>query len=515
MSLYRTQKKTFKSIRDQSGNYNNQSDIIPLSLKKHIKPQLAKLLTTQWFQTAKEYFTNPPQIHIISIETKEVELLNIIGELRDYVENHIKTNYSQNNYPSTSALITDPTKEKDIRKIRSILDKISPRRITRTQRRALRKYIEINPTGREILKMFYSTISESNKIAPDMELIFNPYTSLINLAEIYAQCTEYSLVRYSVPELGIRDTQINLYYPASKRDEYLSNQDSETQTAWLPDAIRRVCFFNYLLKTQKQPRAIHIFLADFRKEFMQVSNKADLIFTPSEINTGVCDMTDIMITRAEESLKTIFHELIHFHSLDFKHPAHDELCAELFNITTEQSSFNLFEAHTECLASILHCITRAIKKPILITENLDLEFQKQFKQILTAQIYYTMKKAAQILARSGCQNYSEFINPTDRDKCELRENTNVFSYFFVKSFIYLGLEKWLLGCCSQRTARFIDTSDQQGGQETLKEIIEAGYKNRILQKIIDKEINLAQEEYIKPDSLIASKNKSLKMMNVV
>lgn len=467
----------------QSLKTNGLDDInmIPHSLRRHISPQLQVLFDTPWFQTAQEYFTRPPQINITSVDTKEVELLNIIAELRDYIARLRDSPSTTTIGPSISPSINPSIgSHKEFQKIRGILGKINPKKITRTQRRALRKHIEISPLGREILKGFYAKVVADGKIAPDMELIFNPYTSLVNLAEIYAQCTEYSRVRYSVPELGLRDAEIHLYYPANKRNEYLP-----PTSKWLPDALTRICFFNRLLGTKRQPRAIHIFLADFRKEFMHVSGKTDIVFTPSEINTGVCDMTDIVITRSEESLKTLLHELIHFHSLDFKHAAHDEFCAGLFNITTEQSSFNLFEAHTECLASILHCLTRTVASGP--------KFQQKFKQVFIAQIYYTMRKAAQILATSGCDSYAEFITPTDSAKCQLRENTNVFSYFFVKSFIYLGLREWIAGCCDQRTARFLDTPGQSGGQQTLKTIIQAGYQNRILQKIIDTEIGLARQ----------------------
>ena len=490
-----------KSLKKKHNNRLDDINMIPLNLRKHMSPQIGELYDTPWFQTAHEYFAQPPQIHITSVDTKEVELLNILGELRDYLADLADS-------PSTSITHGSP---KELQKIRSILQKINPKKITRTQRRALRKYIEISPLGREILKGFYTKVVDEGKIGQDMELIFNPYTSLVNLAEIYSQCTEYSRVRYSVPELGLVDAEIHLYYPTAKRHEYIAHQqhqqyqqDGNIRPAWLLDALTRICFFNRLLNTKKQPRAIHVFLADFRKEFMHVSGKADLVFTPSEINTGVCDMTDIIITRSEESLKTLLHELIHFHSLDFKHAAHDEFCAGLFNITTEQSSFNLFEAHTECLASILHCLTRTISE--------ESKFQQKFKQVFTAQIYYTMLKAAQILATSGCDSYAEFITPTESAKCQLRENTNVFSYFFVKSFIYLGLRDWIAGCCDKSTARFLDTPGPTGGQQILKNIIQAGYQNRILQKIIDKEIGTTKQSNNYSGSTTNAANNSLKML---
>lgn len=488
---------------------SNLHQEIPLALTRHIGPQIQELFAAQWFQTARDYFTNPPEIHILSIETKDIELLDILSELRNYL-------LSDPVLLQGPEFGSTPKNDKYFSKIRGILNKIDTRRITRIQRRALRKYIEINPRGRLLLKGFYEQIVSQGKIAPDMELIFNPYTSLVNLAEIYAQCSEYSVVRYSVPELGIQESRIHLYYPAKNRDEYLAQQigddiphEHNMQQAWLPDALKRICFFNRLLGTKKQPRAIHVFLADFCKEFMHVNGKADLIFTPSEINTGVCDMTDIIITRSEESLKTLLHELIHFHSLDFKHATHDEFCAGLFNITTEQSSFNLFEAHTECLASILHCLTRAIpsQHPVHTAQSSnDKEFRSNFRRIFAAQIYYTMRKSAQILATSGCDSYEEFITPSDREKCQLSENTNVFSYFFVKAFIYLGLQDWLAGCCDPSTARFIDkTNGPQNGQDMLKQIIQSGYQNRILQKIINAEINLAQHRSLQEHKRSAKK----------
>lgn len=495
MSVPRKLIKSFKTQKKLKPNTTNTLNLeTPLSLIRHMGPQIQELFAAPWFQTAKEYFTNPPVIHILSIDTKEILLLDILGELRNYLTDpDIVFHVLQENHISSN-------NDRYLAKIRAILNKIDTKHITRIQRRALRKYIEINPLGRVILKGFYEKIVADGKIAPEMELIFNPYTSLVNLAEIYAQCSEHSLVKYSVPELGIQEARINLYYPAKKRDEYLAQElGADTllnnrQLAWLPDALRRICFFNKLLGTKKQPRAIHIFLANFSKEFMHVSGKEDIVFTPSEINTGVCNMIDIIITRSEESLKTLLHELIHFHELDFKHPTHDEFCAGLFNITTEQSSFNLFEAHTECLASILHCLTRAVMP---LTQS-QYQIDKEIRRLLIKQIYYTMKKVAQILATSGCDSYVEFITPTDKDKCQLRENTNVFSYFFVKSFIYLGLQDWLLGCCDQKTARFLvdtdNTNSPLSSQEMLKKIIQDGYQNKILTKIINNHINLAHQQ---------------------
>ena len=53
-------------------------------------------------------------------------------------------------------------------------------------------------------------------------------------------------------------------------------------------------------------------------ELMTIKDEKDIIFTPSEINTGVTNGKQIIITRCEEAFKTIIHELIHFHNLDFK-----------------------------------------------------------------------------------------------------------------------------------------------------------------------------------------------------
>lgn len=476
----------------------------PSQLVRYMGPGIDKLMSMPWFQIAQEYFANPPEIDIIEITPTQPQILNVLDELLSYI-NRNYDNLVEELIESPKNRLSNSQIANALRKIQSLLDKIDPHKLTKSQRHSMRKHIEISPIGKHVLTGFYEDLKSRDLIDPDLELILNPFTSLINLAEIYAQCDEYTMIRYSVPELGIYRSKLHLYYPESKRNQYITIEQTSGkgmgEKSWLSDAIHRICFFNKLLNTQKQPRGIHVFLCEFRKEFMRVQGKEDLVFTSSEINTGVCNMVDIIITRSEESLKTLFHELIHFHSLDFKHALHDKICERIFNIDTQQSSFNLFEAHTECMASILHCITRT---PSDMTQD--------FNKIFTYQVWYTIKKAAQILTINNCSALSEFIHldtvnsPSpisiasprqgdDSDKCQpLKESTNVFSYFFVKTFIYLGLAEWLDGCCNARTCKFIDTEESH---KNLLEIIKSGASNPLLYKLIDSRIDKEEDTSLK------------------
>ena len=54
----------------------------------------------------------------------------------------------------------------------------------------IRHYIEINDNGKKLLELFFKHLLNTNIIQPDYRLLFNPYTSIINLNEIYLQ-TKY------------------------------------------------------------------------------------------------------------------------------------------------------------------------------------------------------------------------------------------------------------------------------------------------------------------------------------
>ena len=433
----------------------------------------------------------------------------------------------------------------------------------------LRHYIEINDKGKKLLELFFKHLLNTNIIHPDYRLLFNPYTSIINLNEIYLQ-TKYKYVinvklnkgflsnktntnkintnKINTNKINTNDIYFNnriiIFTPNEKELGKLfnnnpkNNQDKNPvkkkskkpniisyESEYLKELISRCFLFNYILQNGNFPTSMILYLIDYKKEMMQVKNKKDIIFTPSEINTGVTNGQQIIITRFEEALKTIIHELIHFHDLDFKNVPKflTDYCLQKFQLEeTLKDHFNnpvinLFEAYTEGYASIINCIYYTYLNPSLeynLQENTELKnyeirINKYLGQHLTYQIAYTMIKCCQILNIIGCKDLNQFtnnktlngnnriinsnhktingnsvtINSNNVKKCKigLNENTNVFSYYFIKLYFYLYLDELFNNCCQKYNGKFIKNKENY---YQLKNIIEKGRNNKYISDLV-------------------------------
>ena len=78
-------------------------------------------------------------------------------------------------------------------------------------------------------------------------------------------------------------------------------------------------------------------------------------FKTININTAVTNGLDIIIYRCEELLKSVFHELIHFHNLDFRNtPKQLITYLKTTHNINSGNQYIVFESITEVLANILN-----------------------------------------------------------------------------------------------------------------------------------------------------------------
>jgi hypothetical protein len=217
---------------------------------------------------------------------------------------------------------------------------------------------------------------------------------------------------------------------------------------------------------------------------MAAKGKDPLVYTSSEINTGVCDMVNIAVTRSEEALKTVLHELFHFYDMDFKHThvRHEAKLTAQYNINNKLDSLNLFEAYTECITSIVNIVCWIyFTLPFTggkgnANANTNYELDKQLlADMFSGQIIYTMYKLAKILKLNKCQ---AFMDST----CQLNQTTNVASYFLFKLFLYFDLTTLSDKCIARETPKFIDTKTSVA---EFTNIIFNGSGNKVLETIMN------------------------------
>jgi hypothetical protein len=363
---------------------------------------------------------------LMSINITEKELLYKIDILYELIE------YLQNKTFNNKKII--------LRQLKLIYES---GKLTLKDKEFIINYIEDNP----IIQYFLEYIKDKFKVLPELEMIYERYSSLLHLIIISMTIT----------------TQFNINFNYNFNDIELSNNNKITiygnnksyllinrQSIWIKQLILRYCYFNYILKISKTPKILSIFLIDFPK-IIYKSNKIG----PVEINTGMTNGIYINITRKEEALKTLIHELIHFHNMDFR-TIPDKLNKLLINnfknITDEgyNMKFNLFEAYTECIASIINiCLFYDYNKQKTYTENYIL-YMTFFKDQLYKQMLYTFCK---------CYQLYKYFNCNQLDKCKINQTTNTVSYFFIKSYFYYYIKEFIK-CLNYKTLKFnnCDTS---------------------------------------------------------
>lgn len=344
-----------------------------------------------------EYYPN------MKVELNEKELLykiDILEELVDYLKGK--------EFDNKSVII---------KKLNQI-DKTNI--LTYEDKEFIIQYIENNPATENFLEY----IKNKYKVLPELEMMYERYSSILHLIIISHTITKYYELSFSYVSDKIElsnNNKIILYCS--------DNTNLTSKSKWIKQLILRYCYFNYILETEKCPKVLSIFMVDFPKMLYNSG-----IIGPAEINTGMTNGIYINITRKEEALKTLLHELIHFHNMDFRNiPTKlNKLLVNNFSQVTDEGynmKLNLFEAYTECIASILNiCLFYYYNHNVLNNKNFNL-YINNLILILSKQITYTFGK---------CYSLKKYFK-CDKDnvvKCKINQKTNTVSYFFIKSYIY-------------------------------------------------------------------------------
>jgi hypothetical protein len=245
--------------------------------------------------------------------------------------------------------------------------------------------------------------------------------------------------------------------------------------------LHRVVFIGELINSKILPNRLIIFLTDAKKEIDDILEYQQH-FRTLNVNTAVTNMHDIIIYRREELYKSIFHELIHFHNLDFKRLPADlsQMLLDTLHRTHNISPDNeylLYEAITESLANTLNVIY--LSKGI-----------KEFQINLSREIMFSTFQVAKILRTCGYTNWNEFalledsindVNINNNKNKQWRQDSCVFSYYVLKLYILLNLDSYW----SHLLDSHLKFKTSKSHFSYLLGIFEEGRQNPKLKKIID------------------------------
>lgn len=186
-------------------------------------------------------------------------------------------------------------------------------------------------------------------------------------------------------------------------------------------------FFDMITKKSNYYK-LEIFLSN-KKKYINKNLKS---FDPDNINSGATYPGHfIYIFRKEELVKVLFHELVHYLDLDMRN--HQDKFKSLYSkINLKATIVNPNEAYTEIIALLLMNIWEYRYKGI------DIDINLYINKKLTLELGWSYYQICKILNYFVCyKTYEELFS----DNCEFRQNSNVLSYFILKTYFlqYLNL----------------------------------------------------------------------------
>ena len=172
----------------------------------------------------------------------------------------------------------------------------------------------------------------------------------------------------------------------------------------------------------------------------------DEIHVNSAFTTTCPVNSEIVIFRKEEWLKVLIHETFHNFGLDFSDSNTNNCKKEILKLFPVKSEVNLYEGYTECWAEIINisfCSFHLIKK-----RSFEL-FINEFKLLMLYEIKYSFFQLTKVLDFMGLK-YRDLHSNTSYSKTSretlYKENTNVLSYYVIKTVLINNFQGFLSWC---------------------------------------------------------------------
>jgi hypothetical protein len=187
----------------------------------------------------------------------------------------------------------------------------------------------------------------------------------------------------------------------------------------------------------------------------------------------------IVLYRKEDWFKTFIHETFHCLGLDFSgHPSADKYnsrIAQLYPGADPSTDFRIYESYCEIWAQLINHLFALGRKSSVESSIFIKPLRKD-----TAFVVYQMQKYLRIYGMT----YDSLIDKTNTQP-KYQEDTNVFSYYVLRSCLLWNLDAFLQFCVANRPdgQRFVDFAkgtDNDKSDQIIKsyvDLIENAHRN--------------------------------------
>lgn len=224
--------------------------------------------------------------------------------------------------------------------------------------------------------------------------------------------------------------------------------------------------------------------------------------------------SEIVIFRHEEWFKVFIHETFHNFGLDFSDMNNNECHHFLLNIFKVNSDVNVYEAYTEFWAEIINCLFCSFH--MLKDKNNEKEFLSNAEFFINFERIYNLFQLVKILNFMGLRYQDLYLNNLQSEtlrKTLYKENTNVLSYYVIKTVLLNNYPDFLLWC-EKNNLSLIAFKKTIVNQRKFCKFIEKKYNSVIMRENIHKSELFLQ--YLKNNKIKinSSKNKEFLLYNL-
>lgn len=185
---------------------------------------------------------------------------------------------------------------------------------------------------------------------------------------------------------------------------------------------------------------------------------------------------EIVIFRKEDWLKVFFHECGHSYGLDFSDMNTDMCAQHILNIFQVKSDVNLFEAYSEFWAEIMNALFYsffALKNKA--DEN---EFLDNAEIMINYERTYSFFQLVKVLDFMGLTYKDLYSKSEQLRKALYKENTNILSYYIIKTVLINNYQMFLYWCLKHNTTSLLVFQKTLANQREFCKFIEKTYKTR-------------------------------------
>jgi hypothetical protein len=190
---------------------------------------------------------------------------------------------------------------------------------------------------------------------------------------------------------------------------------------------------------------VYIHLTPFTKRVPTDGSPIDQINANTAFTTFCSPSTDIHIYRMEEWLKVLIHESFHNLGLEFSKFITDYINRVILGMFPVKSQVNLGESYAEIWAELINCCIVSYSAARDKTNHAGM--LSRLDKLLDIETKFSLVQCAKVL-RHNRMKYSDFFSASNSARQLYTENTNVLSYYVIKSILMFNKNEFIAWCVS-------------------------------------------------------------------